>query len=270
MPTDTAVPPATRRRGRTIRRVLALATSLLVASTALLAPSTPANAATTCTAFGSVTQGKYWINNNLWGQSSGSGWQCIWDSYTSGNTIGWGTNWNWTGQQNSVKSYASSVLGWHWGWQNSNTGLAVQLSANRSVNTSWQFNVNQTGTLNVAYDLWAHTISNPTWQNNPSDEIMVWLYRAGGAGPLGTLQGTVNIAGTNWDLYRGNIGWNVFSFVRQQNTTNSTLNLRDFLNNLVSRGWMSSSKYLTSVEAGTEIFHGSGQLNTTSYFANVS
>jgi hypothetical protein len=270
---ETAMPiHATRTTGhvsRPLRRILAAAASLLVALATLLAPATPANAANTCTAFGSVTQGKYWINNNLWGQSSGSGWQCIWDNYTSGNTIGWGTNWNWTGQQNSVKSYASSVLGWHWGWVNSNTGLPVQLSANRNVNTGWNFSVSQTGTLNVAYDLWAHTISNPTWQNNPTDEIMVWLYRAGGAGPLGTYQATVNIAGTNWDLYRGNIGWNVFSFVRQSNTTNSTLNLRDFLNNLVSRGWMSNSKYLTSVEAGTEVFHGSGQLNTNSYYTNV-
>jgi hypothetical protein len=253
----------------TVRSILAFIASLVVTAAMLLAPSTPASAATTCTAFGSITQGKYWINNNLWGQSSGSGWQCIWDSYTSGNTIGWGTNWNWTGQANSVKSYASSVLGWHWGWKNSNTGLPVQLSANRSVSTGWQFNVSQSGTLNVAYDLWAHTIPNPTYANNPSDEIMVWLYRAGGAGPLGTLQATVSIGGTNWDLYRGNIGWNVFSFVRQANTTSSTLNLRDFLNNLVSRGWMSSSKYLTSVEAGTEVFHGNGQINTTSYFTNV-
>jgi len=51
-------------------------------------------------------------------------------------------------------------------------------------------------------------------------------------------------------------------------TTSQTLDLKDFLNYLVSRG-LSSSKYLSSVESGTEIFTGNGQLDTTSYYANV-
>jgi hypothetical protein len=224
-----------------------------------------------CTDFATVDMGKYWVNNNIWGRSSGSGSQCVWGIGSSTNPVAWGTSWSWSGQTNSVKSYASTVLGWHWGWRLQNTGLPVQLSANRNVNTGWTYNVtmNGTNTLNVAYDLWLHTISNPTWEHNPTDEVMIWLYRSNGAGPIGTRQVTVNIAGTSWDLYRGNIGWNVFSFVRTSNTTSSTLNLRDFLNDLVSRGWMSSSKYLTSVQAGTEVFIGTGQLDTTSYYCNV-
>jgi hypothetical protein len=102
---------------------------------------------------------------------------------------------------------------------------------------------------------------------------MIWTYRAGGAGPAGTLQATVNVAGTSWDLYRGRIGgttgWNVYSFVRKSNTNSVTLDARDFLNHLVGRGWMSSSKYLTSVQAGTEIFTGNGQLDVTNFYANV-
>ncbi|HCT75696.1 MAG TPA: endo-1,4-beta-glucanase, partial [Micromonosporaceae bacterium] len=139
-----------------MRRLALGLVSVLVAS--VLVPATPAQAAGTCDDFGTVTQGKYWINNNVWGQDSGSGWQCIWDSYTSGNTIGWGTSYGWLGQSNSVKSYASSVLGWHWGWKVSNTGLPVRLSANRSVNTGWNFSVQHSGgSMNVAYDLWLHT-----------------------------------------------------------------------------------------------------------------
>jgi hypothetical protein len=233
----------------------------------------PARAAGTCNAFASVTQGKYWVNNNLWGQKSGSGWQCIWDTYTSGSTIGWGTSWSWSAEKRaSVKSYASTVLGWHWGWKLANTGLPVQLSANRNVNTAWDFNVTERGgtnTMNIAYDLWLHTISNPTWSNNPSDEVMIWLYRSGGAGPLGTYQTTVTIAGTSWDLYQGNIGWNVFSFVRKSNTTSADLNLRDFLNYLVAHKGMSNAKYLTGIQAGAEVFHGAGQLDTRSYYTNI-
>ena len=224
----------------------------------------------TCTAFATITMGKYWINNNLWGQSSGTGSQCISSGSVNGNTISWSTNFNWANNPSQVKSYASSVLGWHWGWMLQNTGLPVQISANRNVNTSWQFQVNASGTFNVAYDCWFHTFATPGSSDNPTDELMIWPYRAGGAGPAGSLVTRVTIAGTQWDLYRGVVGsWNVWSYIRVSNATSVSFNIRDFIGDMVSRG-MQSSKYLTSVEAGTEVFVGSGTINTTSYSANVS
>ena len=99
--------------------------------------------------------------------------------------------------------------------------------------------------------------------------IMVWLYRSGGAGPVGTKQATATIGGTTWDLYQGNIGWNVFSFVRTSNTTSATLNLTDFTDNLIGRGLMQNTKYLSSVESGTEIFTGQGRLDTSAYTVTV-
>lgn len=251
-----------------MRRMTSLLAAVATAMALVIVPAQPAQAANTCTAFGTITSGKYYLNNNLWGQDSGSGWQCMWDNY-SGSTIGWGTSWGWSGQSNSVKSYTSSVLGWHWGWKTTGHELPVRLNAGRDIYTDWRYRVSGSGTMNVAYDLWLHDMPNPDWQNNPTDEIMVWLYRSGGAGPLGTFQGTVNIAGTNWDLYRGNIGWNVFSFVRQSNTTSATLHMQDFLGNLVSRGWVSNTKYLSSIEAGTEVFTGNGQLDTDAYTADI-
>jgi xyloglucan-specific endo-beta-1,4-glucanase len=235
------------------------------------AKSSWAAQANSCQAYASLTMGKYWLNNNLWGQKSGSGQQCILDKSISGSAISWSTNWNWTGQSNAVKSFASAVLGWHWGTKVANTGLPIQLSEQKNVNTSWKFRVTQQSpnTLDVSYDLWFHTISNPTYNSTPTDELMVWLYHSGGAGPVGTRKATVKIDGASWDLYEGNIGWNVFSFVRTKNTTSAKLNLKDFFQNLISTGSLSSSKYLSSIEAGTEIFIGNGQLNTTSYSVNI-
>jgi hypothetical protein len=45
--------------------------------------------------------------------------------------------------------------------------------------------------------------------------------------------------------------------------------MQDFLGNLVSRGWVSNTKYLSSIEAGTEVFTGDGQLDTDSYTADI-
>ena len=43
----------------------------------------------------------------------------------------------------------------------------------------------------------------------------------------------------------------------------------DFMRDLVSRGWMANTKYLTSIEAGTEIFTGTGQLDTDAYYCTI-
>jgi xyloglucan-specific endo-beta-1,4-glucanase len=208
----------------------------------------------------------------VWGESGASGEQCIWSICISGSTIEWGTSWNWSGGQNAVKSFASVVFGWHWGWKRPDTGLPIQISANRQVNCGWSYTVSGSSTMNVAYDLWVHSISNPDYQDDPTDEIMIWLYRAGGAGPIsssGSPEATVTLAGTSWELWRGQTTLNVFSFVRANNTTASTLNIMEFVNQLVSRGWMSSSKYLSSVEAGTEVFTGNGELNTDTFYCVI-
>jgi xyloglucan-specific endo-beta-1,4-glucanase len=224
-----------------------------------------------CTEYAALVRGKYWVNNNVWGKADGTGSQCVWENGLSGDNLSWGTSWTWAGDNTKVKSYASAVLGWHWGWKATGTGLPVQLSAGKAVNANWNFQVTQTtsNVMNVAYDLWLHDIANPDWQNNPTDEVMVWLYKSGGAGPVGTKQATVTIAGTTWDLYKGNIGWNVYSFVRTSNTSSAALNLTDFTDDLVARGWLAKSKYLSSVQAGTEIFTGSGRLDTTAYSVKI-
>jgi hypothetical protein len=154
-------------------RKISLLASACTAAALLIAPSTPAHAATTCDAFGSITLNKYWVNNNLWGQSSGSGRQCVWDT-ANGASIGWGTDWTWSGQPSQVKSFSSSVLGWHWGWQTTGHELPVRLNAGRDIYTDVRYQVSGSGTMNVAYDLWLHTISNPSWGDNPTDEVMIW------------------------------------------------------------------------------------------------
>jgi hypothetical protein len=226
----------------------------------------------TSTAGASITLGKYWLNNNLWGATGASGAQSIWSTCSSGNTIGWGTEWsNWTGDAGQVKSYDSAVLGWHWGWKITNTGLPVQLSAGKTITCGWTYRVQAGQTIDVAYDLFAHTQANPGTNDDPSDEIMIWLYRSGGAAPIGGTVATVNVGGTSWELHQGkNSRWNVYSYVRSSNAdTGATLNISDFLKDLTGSRGLSTSKYLTSIESGAEIFLGSGRLDTDQYYCTI-
>ena len=62
-----------------LRKTSTLAAAAITALAVML-PAAPAQAATTCTAFNTITLGKYYVSNNLWGQSSGSGSQCVSDT----------------------------------------------------------------------------------------------------------------------------------------------------------------------------------------------
>jgi len=156
-------------------------------------PSSQANTSSARDA--SITLGKYWVNNNWWGAASGSGSNTIWSTCQQGDLIGWGTSWSWTGTANAVKSFASVVLGWQWGLKLMNTGLPLQLNSGKTITCGWNFTITQTGgAADVAYDMFLHAMPAPTFKDDPTDEIMVWMYRAGGAGPVGTKQATVTLA----------------------------------------------------------------------------
>lgn len=233
-----------------------------------------ATAATCSTAFCTLDMNnQIWINNNMWGQNSSSpGFS---ESITTLSANSFRVDFNWPNgiNPNSVKTYPSAVFGWHFGWHFpiGSMGLPSQLSANRNVMTSYAYTATfgSTGTANVAYDCWLHTQNNPTFNTTPSDEIMIWVDRVGGAGPIGGTIATVNIDGGTWDLHRGNIGWEVWSFVRTSNSGSGTLNIKDFTDYLRNTWGLSAAKYLTSVQFGSEIFHGTGNLNVTNFTASV-
>jgi hypothetical protein len=253
---------------------IALATVLTVTTVTIASAqedNSAAPLAEVCGDFETIEQGKYWLNNNVWGQDSGTGWQCVHDSPPAQEgTIAWGTNWEWSGEPTSVKSFVSSVLGWHWSPIEPDTGLPVQLSSGTPVNTVWDYQVSDNpGTMNVAYDLWLHSINNPGSSDDPTDEIMIWPYRSGGAGPIGETVATVEIGGATWELHEGNIGWDVYSFVRTENTESVEFNLMDFLTYLVENRGLDANKYLNSVQAGTEVFTGAGSLETSRYATDV-
>ncbi|MCY8406569.1 GH12 family glycosyl hydrolase domain-containing protein, partial [Bacillus sonorensis] len=64
--------------------------------------------------------------------------------------------------------------------------------------------------------------------------------------------------------------WNVYSFVRTSNTQSASLNIRHFTNYLSNqKKWLDKSKYVSSVEFGTEVFGGTGQINISNWDVNV-
>ncbi|KAG8706191.1 hypothetical protein FRC09_002528 [Ceratobasidium sp. 395] len=101
---------------------------------------------------------------------------------------------------------------------------------------------------------------------------MIWLSARGGAGPAGSQIATVTVAGKSWKLFKGTVStWTVWSFVAASEITNwSNQDLKTFFTYLSSNQGLSTSKYLTGVQAGTEPFIGSATLTTSSYSVTVN
>ncbi|QRV81970.1 endoglucanase cel12C [Ceratobasidium sp. AG-Ba] len=206
--------------------------------------------------------GYYILYNNLWGMSAAtSGSQTTQATSGSGKSIAWKTTYSWTGGPYNVKSYANIAL---------NSGLNKKLSAISSIPTTWAWTYSSASSnlvSDVSYDLW---MGNSAGGAN-TDEVMIWISSRGGAGPAGSQIATVSVNGISWKLFKGTVStWTVWSFVAPSEITYYSQDLKPFFTYLINSQGLSSSKYLTAVQAGTEPFIGSATLTTTNYQISVN
>ncbi|KAL4942442.1 xyloglucan-specific endo-beta-1,4-glucanase A [Aspergillus oleicola] len=216
-----------------------------------------------CGQYDTVTGGDFILYNNLWGQDNAdSGSQCTGLDSASGNTISWHTSWSWSGGEYNVKSFANAAYQF----------TATQLSSLSSIPTTWDWSYSTTDIVaNVAYDLF----TTSTVGGDSEFEIMIWLAALGGAGPIsstGSSIASVTLGGVSWNLWYGlNGNMEVYSFVASSTTESFSADLIDFVNYLVDNQGLSSSQYLTNVQAGTEPFTGTdASLTVSTYSVSVS
>lgn len=215
---------------------------------------------------------RFMILNNLFGKNSALPGYWSQMFYKSG-TSKWGARWNFqtdTAHQWAVKAFPSVVMGWQWGDWSPDSGLGVRVGT--PVQTRWAVTSTGRGRYDVTYDLWLHDVPHPG-DNNPTDEIMIWL-DSYGISPTGTKMTTtpVVISGYPWNVYYGpqaTGNWDYIAFESPTKLQSVNLDLRAFTDYCVSKGWVSDREFLTSVEAGAEIWHGQDQLDTTEFSVTV-
>jgi hypothetical protein len=120
------------------------------------------------------------------------------------------------------------------------------------------------GNWDAAYDIWFDPTARTNGQNTGA-EIMVWTNHSGPPQPVGAKVGTATLAGGTWDVWEGNIGWNVISYVRTSGTGSLNFPVSTFFNDAVSRGYAQRSWYLTSIQAGFEPWSGGTGLTVNSF-----
>ncbi|RLL97475.1 Endoglucanase-1 [Aspergillus turcosus] len=219
-------------------------------------------AQTICDQYGSYSNGQYTVNNNLWGENSGSGSQCTYVDSISSSGVAWHTTWTWTGGDNQVKSYA-----------NSQVALTKKLvSQIGSIPTTAQWSYDNTNIrADVAYDLFtAADINHVTYSGDY--ELMIWLARYGSVQPIGSQIDTASIGGYTWELWYGGSSQQTYSFVSATPITSFSGDVMDFWDYLATHhGYPASSQYLINMQFGTEPFTGGpATLRVSQWTASVN
>jgi hypothetical protein len=244
----------------------AAAAVLLVASAVVtLVTTAPAQADTViCDQYGTTTiqNGRYIVQNNRWGASTE---QCI-NVTNSGFSITTAAHNNPT--NGAPAAYPSIYLGCHYGNCSAGSNLPLQVSQIRAATSSISYQYIGSGTYNASYDIWLDPTPRTTGQNGT--EIMIWFNRQGSIQPVGSRVGTTTIGGRTWEVWSGNIGWNVISYVAPAPIASWSFSLLDFIHDVRARGAITDAWYLTSVQAGFEPWVGGAGLAVTSFSASVN
>jgi xyloglucan-specific endo-beta-1,4-glucanase len=136
-----------------------------VLSLSLTALASLASAQDLCAQYGYYSSSGYYLNNNAWGQSAGSGSQCTHVDKMLNPGVAWHTEWNWSGGDNNVKSYPYS------GRTLSSKKLVSQIGS-MPTKAEWRY-LGDNIRADVAYDLF--TASNPNHDTSSGDyELMIW------------------------------------------------------------------------------------------------
>jgi hypothetical protein len=211
----------------------------------------------TCAKFGTLrTGGGYTIQNNEYNSDTR---QCV-------STDG-GDRFSVTAAQNipaggAPASYPSIYAGCHWGSCSKRTLPAVTQSQLAQLDVAWSVQLPVAGVWDASLDLWFN--STPTAGGQPdTTEIMIWLSDRGGIQPYGARVGTYGAA----QVWHGTAPWHVVSY-RYAGLTSRSGSLLPVLRDAAARGYLPAGAYLTSVEAGFEIWQG-GQFTTTGFSTAV-
>jgi len=253
-----------------LRALLAAAAVGVAATVGALALSNPAAHADTqiCDTYGSTTiaGGRYIVQNNNWGDSTT---QCI---NVTGTGFAVTTASHNKAQNGAPGSYPSVYAGCHYANCSSGSGLPMQTSDSRFGGISTSVAMTYPGNNSVydaSYDIWFDPTARTDGQNTGA-ELMIWLNHTGSVQPVGSRVATVSIAGGSWDVWYGNSGWNVVSYVRTSATSSISFRVNDFWSDVVARGYGQRAWYMTSVQAGFEPWVNGTGLAVTNFSYDLS
>ncbi len=210
--------------------------------------------------------GEYIISNNVWGTGEGVGDQCI---NVTADTTYFSVSLS-THNSEEVASYPFIFKGCHFGTcTDLDNPMPVKVEEISSAPFAWKVSTEGVaGTWNTAFEAWFRS-SNSSFGYDA--ELMIWIDYAGGAAPAGQLVDRIEIGNHEWDLYF--IDWDSWNYMAYKITTPADsvhLDLKDFIHDAVTRGYILTTWEMDNMEAGFEIWRDGQGLTTHSFSASVT
>ena len=166
-------------------------------------------------------------------------------------------------------TYTSIYRGCHWGNCTTSNPFPIEESNIASASTSVSITQPSGSQNDAAYDIWFNQTSTTSGQPNGT-EIMIWINHQGAPQPYGSEVATTTIDGASYNVWTGNEGWNVISYVATSPVTSASLNLLPFFADAVSRGSLETTWYLIDVEYGFEIWTGGDGLAMSGFSVSAA
>ena len=224
-----------------------------------------------------VSQGSYDLQTDEWGLNNDTGgYEEICTGSSSNGS--WSATWNWATGSGGIKAYPSIFRGWEDGgaYSPDHGGFPAQLSSGPQLPTSVAYSMSGNNQYDTAYDVFFTNTASPGSSTNPSAEMMVWLSYSGNV-PNGNLTySNVTLGGVSgtWNVYVGNNGWPVYSFVSTSQVSSFSGKLQPFTYFLdQTKGLLSNSLYVADIQFGTEIIQSNGangSISVSSFSASAN
>jgi hypothetical protein len=218
-----------------------------------------------------MRSGPYIFENNQWGKAKANGpsSQCLLRRIVDGvPQHGW--SWEWPGFNASVFAYPEVIYGWKpWsGGRSTDPKLPMKVTDIQTMKMRFDLDLQASGGYNLAPEIWLTSTGEASSRAAPAritTEVMFWMIHEN-MQPAGMFVEKVPVDGVVYQLWRldsmgdkGNgEGWVYYAFVSTTPQNNATLDIRQFIQYLLSKKYIAEENYVASIEFGNEIAGGKG------------
>jgi hypothetical protein len=178
---------------------------------------------------------------------------------------------------NTTQAFPSLVYGWQAGSFYGGYRAAKTLSSITSANSTWTYSAPGGGNYDVAWDIWLGPSATAT-STNGMVELMVWNAWNGVMPASSGAAKTATVAGATWNVFSqpnmssGGATWKYLAYqaTASKGSGTATYDLNKFFQDAITQGvGLTSGSYLLSIQAGAELYTGSGTFSTSSYTVTV-
>ena len=231
-------------------------------------PTPPAEEA--CEDWDELPDGEYYYLNNVWRKGNTRDYeQCVMRRVVDGqDEYGW--RWRWPPPSNQVRVYPEVRYGWPpWRSRSTTSRLPDRISSIKDLFVDYEAYMTANGVYNAAFSMWL-TREYPPAPEHITTEIMIWVDREwdteNGSLEAKSLMDHADIDGATFAVYvrpdhvSAGIHHTYVAFLSHTDRFSGTLDLKQFLDYLVDRGIVSADDYVSDIEFGNEVKHGTGEL----------